>query len=166
MLPFLQNLLLALLCTTAFNYILSFTASVLLFFFYAKPDGCLMNKLFISINGTLCVVASVVSVLQKVQVVSFDQPKSNCRQRCLTWYVWQERQPRSGLLQSSIITLYTMFLTWSAMSNEPGTSGPHAMWLSSCCGWFFWLLRISHVVAQFFACVNWWFFPLLFRQSL
>lgn len=34
--------------------------------------------------------------------------------------VVQESQPRSGLLQSSIITLYTMFLTWSAMTNEPG----------------------------------------------
>ena len=44
----------------------------------------------------------------------------------------QESQPRSGLLQSSIITLYTMFLTWSAMTNEPGeeqhthTRGTHA----------------------------------------
>ncbi|XP_006800311.1 serine incorporator 1 [Neolamprologus brichardi] len=30
-----------------------------------------------------------------------------------------ESQPHSGLLQSSFITLYTMFLTWSAMTNEP-----------------------------------------------
>eukprot|EP00066_Takifugu_rubripes_P028051 XP_011617317.1 PREDICTED: serine incorporator 3 [Takifugu rubripes] len=87
----------ALLSTTVFNYILSFMAIVLLLFFYAMPDGCLMNKVFISVNMSLCVAASIISVLQKVQ----------------------ECQPRSGLLQSSIITLYTMFLTWSAMSNEP-----------------------------------------------
>ncbi|PWA21852.1 hypothetical protein CCH79_00017584, partial [Gambusia affinis] len=30
-----------------------------------------------------------------------------------------ESQPRSGLLQSSLVTLYTMYLTWSAMTNEP-----------------------------------------------
>ncbi|XP_028262670.1 serine incorporator 1 [Parambassis ranga] len=87
----------ALLAVTILNYILSFIAVVLVFIFYTKPDGCFINKFFISFNLILCIVASVVSVLQKVQ----------------------ESQPRSGLLQSSIMTLYTMFLTWSAMTNEP-----------------------------------------------
>lgn len=35
-------------------------------------------------------------------------------------FIPQEHQPRSGLLQSSVITLYTVYLTWSAMTNEPG----------------------------------------------
>ncbi|XP_074530062.1 serine incorporator 1 [Halichoeres trimaculatus] len=87
----------ALLAVTILNYILSFVAVVLFFVFYTKPDGCFINKFFISFNTLFCIVASVVSVLHKVQ----------------------ESQPRSGLLQSSIITLYTMYLTWSAMTNEP-----------------------------------------------
>ncbi|XP_047437761.1 serine incorporator 3 isoform X2 [Mugil cephalus] len=87
----------ALLAVTILSYILSFIAVVLFFVFYTKADGCLINKFFISFNMLYCVGASVVSVLNKVQ----------------------ESQPRSGLLQSSIITLYTMFLTWSAMTNEP-----------------------------------------------
>lgn len=87
----------ALLGVTILNYILSFIAVMLFFLFYTKPDGCFINKFYISFNMLFCIGASVVSVLPKVQ----------------------ESQPRSGLLQSSIITLYTMFLTWSAMTNEP-----------------------------------------------
>ncbi|XP_067096713.1 serine incorporator 3 [Osmerus mordax] len=87
----------ALLTVTILNYILSFIAIILFFVFYTQPEGCLINKFFISFNMLLCIVASVVSVLPKVQ----------------------ESQPKSGLLQSSIITLYTMYLTWSAMTNEP-----------------------------------------------
>ncbi|XP_075318398.1 serine incorporator 1 [Odontesthes bonariensis] len=87
----------ALLAIMILNYIISFTAVVLFFLFYTKPDGCFLNKFFVSFNILFCIVASVVSVLHKVQ----------------------ESQPRSGLLQSSFITLYTMFLTWSAMTNEP-----------------------------------------------
>ncbi|KAK5871887.1 hypothetical protein PBY51_012627 [Eleginops maclovinus] len=87
----------ALLVVTLINYILSFAAVVLFFIFYTQPDGCSINKFFISFNLLFCLVASVLSVLPQVQ----------------------ESQTRSGLLQSSIITLYTMYLTWSAMTNEP-----------------------------------------------
>lgn len=37
---------------------------------------------------------------------------------------YQDAQPNSGLLQASVITLYTMFITWLALSNVPGESGP------------------------------------------
>ena len=30
-----------------------------------------------------------------------------------------EHMPKSGLLQSGLITLYIMYLTWSAMANNP-----------------------------------------------
>ncbi|XP_028590898.1 serine incorporator 3 isoform X1 [Podarcis muralis] len=87
----------ALLACTGLFYTLSFIAVVLFYVFYTKPDACTENKFFISFNMLVCIAVSITSVLPKVQ----------------------EHQPRSGLLQSSIITLYTMYLTWSAMSNEP-----------------------------------------------
>ncbi|XP_071616355.1 serine incorporator 3 [Heliangelus exortis] len=90
----------ALLSCTCFFYTLSLVFIVLFYVFYTTPDGCTENKFFITINMILCIAVSFVSVLPKVQ----------------------EHQPRSGLLQSSVITLYTMYLTWSAMSNEPERS--------------------------------------------
>ena len=63
-----------------------------------QSEGCALNKFFISFNMILCIVVSVVAILPKVQ----------------------EYQPRSGLLQSSVVSLYTLYLTWSAMSNQPG----------------------------------------------
>ncbi|XP_006059288.2 serine incorporator 3 [Bubalus kerabau] len=90
----------ALLSMTSLFYILSIIFAGLLYTYYTKPDGCTENKFFISFNLILCVVISVLSIHPKIQ----------------------EHQPRSGLLQSSLITLYTMYLTWSAMSNEPDRS--------------------------------------------
>lgn len=58
----------ALLGVTIFNYILSFIAVVLFFVFYTTPGGCYINKFFISFNMLFCMVASVISVLPKVQV--------------------------------------------------------------------------------------------------
>ncbi|NXI36443.1 SERC3 protein, partial [Galbula dea] len=90
----------ALLSCTCLFYALSVLLVVLFYLFYTTPDGCTENKWFISINLILCIVVSAVSILPKVQ----------------------EYRPSSGLLQSSVITLYTMYLTWSAMSNEPERS--------------------------------------------
>lgn len=82
---------------TIFFFVLSITLIVLFYVFYTTSDGCALHKFFISFNLILCVIASVISVLPKIQ----------------------EAQPRSGLLQSSVITLYVQYLTWSAMTNNP-----------------------------------------------
>ncbi|XP_037020451.2 serine incorporator 3 [Artibeus jamaicensis] len=89
-----------LLSVTSTLYILSLVTVGWLYAHYTKPDGCTENKFFISINLILCIIVSIVSILPKIQ----------------------EHQPRSGLLQSSVITAYTMYLTWSAMTNEPDRS--------------------------------------------
>uniref|UniRef100_A0A8D2MAU9 Serine incorporator 2 n=1 Tax=Zonotrichia albicollis TaxID=44394 RepID=A0A8D2MAU9_ZONAL len=85
------------LCTVTFIfYAASITAIVLLYVYYTKPEGCTEGKAFISINLILCLIVSVVSILPKIQ----------------------EAQPHSGLLQASLITLYTIYITWAALANE------------------------------------------------
>jgi hypothetical protein len=87
----------ALLSFTGIHYALSITGVVLLFINFTKSDDCALNKFFISFNLILCFIVSVISVLPRVQ----------------------EHLPRSGLLQSSVVTLYTVYLTWSAVANSP-----------------------------------------------
>ncbi|XP_046969651.1 probable serine incorporator isoform X2 [Vanessa cardui] len=79
-------------------YALTLTGIVLLYVYYTKPDGCDLSKFFISFNLILVVIASAISILPSVQ----------------------EHQPRSGLLQSAVVSLYVMYLTWSALSNSAG----------------------------------------------
>ncbi|XP_030203117.1 serine incorporator 2 [Gadus morhua] len=87
----------ALLSFTILHYVLAFTSLVLLYVFYTQPDDCTEHKVVISLNLLFCIIVSIVSILPKVQ----------------------EAQPSSGLLQASLITLYTMYITWSAMTNNP-----------------------------------------------
>ncbi|XP_039591271.1 serine incorporator 3-like isoform X1 [Polypterus senegalus] len=87
----------ALICVMMICYGISIAAVVLLCKYYTTPDGCTRNKCFIAFNFIFCIVASIISILPKVQ----------------------EKLFYSGLLQSSFITMYTMYLTWSAMTNEP-----------------------------------------------
>uniref|UniRef100_A0A3Q3ISL1 Serine incorporator 2 n=1 Tax=Monopterus albus TaxID=43700 RepID=A0A3Q3ISL1_MONAL len=87
----------ALVSFTFVHYALAFTAVVLFYVYYTKPDDCTEHKVFISLNFIFCIIVSIVAILPKVQEV----------------------QPTSGLLQASLISLYTMYVTWSAMSNNP-----------------------------------------------
>lgn len=87
----------ALLSVTFIHYAVAFSAMVLFYIYYTKPDDCTEHKVFISLNFIFCVIVSIVAILPKVQ----------------------EAQPSSGLLQASLISLYTMYLTWSAMTNNP-----------------------------------------------
>ncbi|GAA6226986.1 serine incorporator 1-like [Lates japonicus] len=87
----------ALLSFTFVHYALAFAAVVLFYVFYTKPDDCTEHKVFISLNFIFCIIVSIVAILPKVQ----------------------EAQPSSGLLQASLISLYTMYITWSAMTNNP-----------------------------------------------
>nr|XP_009857527.1 serine incorporator 1-like isoform X1 [Ciona intestinalis] len=85
-----------LLIATFFNYAVCITATVLFYVYYTNGD-CALNKFFISFTLILTVVCSVVAVLPKIQ----------------------DAQPRSGLLQASVVSAYCIYLTWSAMNNEP-----------------------------------------------
>ncbi|ELT97171.1 hypothetical protein CAPTEDRAFT_153908 [Capitella teleta] len=82
---------------TIIFYLISLVLTGIFFAFYAKDGSCGLHKFFISFNLILCAVVSVLAILPRVQ----------------------EANPRSGLLQSSIISIYTMYLTWSAMTNNP-----------------------------------------------
>ncbi|XP_050072144.1 serine incorporator 1-like [Anopheles maculipalpis] len=87
----------ALCCATGVQYVLSLTGVVLLFVYYTQSDDCALNKFFIIFNLILCIAVSILSISPSVQEV----------------------QPKSGLLQSSMVTLYTIYLTWSAVANNP-----------------------------------------------
>lgn len=89
--------------TTAF-YIASIVAIILLYVFYASKPPCNLNIFFVTLNLFLCLIVSIISVLPTVQTY----------------------HPTSGLLQSSFVTLYVVFLTWSAMSSEK--PGKHLIW--------------------------------------
>ncbi|XP_038613872.1 serine incorporator 2 [Tachyglossus aculeatus] len=82
---------------TILFYVLTITAVAILFIYYTQPGPCYESKIFISLNLILCLCVSIIAVLPRVQ----------------------DAQPNSGLLQASVISLYTMFVTWSALSSVP-----------------------------------------------
>jgi len=81
--------------STAIMYAFTITLTGLLYAFFAG-SGCTLNQFFISFNLALCIVITVMSVHPAVQ----------------------ERNPRSGLAQSSMVAAYCTYLIVSALSNH------------------------------------------------
>lgn len=94
-----QNWFYALLTCTALLFLSTFGIVAFSFHFYTgiHAGDCRLHEFFISFNMILCVVLSVTSVLPIVQ----------------------ENLPNSGLLQASFVSVYIMYLTWSALTNQP-----------------------------------------------
>uniref|UniRef100_A0A8C1D8S9 Serine incorporator 5 n=2 Tax=Cyprinus carpio TaxID=7962 RepID=A0A8C1D8S9_CYPCA len=72
-------------------------ALVFMIRFYTDPEACFLNKLFLGVNGGLCFVVSLLAISPCIQTF----------------------QPTSGLLQSAIISVYVMYLTFSALASKP-----------------------------------------------
>jgi len=89
----------ALLSCTGIMYAGAVAATILLYIYYTGEFAgqCKLHEFFISFNLILCIILSVVSIIPQVQ----------------------EHMPQSGLLQSSMISMYIMYLTWSTLSNSP-----------------------------------------------
>ncbi|UJR21566.1 hypothetical protein I4U23_024649 [Adineta vaga] len=81
---------------TSSLYLISLVSTILLYIYYASKATCSLNIFFITLNFLLCLIISIVSVLPMVQ----------------------NYHSTSGLLQSSFVTVYVMYLTWSAMTSE------------------------------------------------
>ncbi|XP_042221147.1 serine incorporator 3-like isoform X2 [Homarus americanus] len=81
---------------TVFIYIVFAGSVCLLYYFFAATEGCNRNRWFILINAAACVFVSVVTVAK-------PGPKD----------------VRLRLLHSSLISLYVIYLTWTAIGSAP-----------------------------------------------
>uniref|UniRef100_A0A8C2UZS1 Serine incorporator 5 n=1 Tax=Chinchilla lanigera TaxID=34839 RepID=A0A8C2UZS1_CHILA len=87
----------ALSLVTLIMYSIATGGLVLMAVFYTQLEGCTQNKIFLGVNGGLCLLISVAAISPCVQ----------------------NRQPHSGLLQSGLISCYVAYLTLSALSSKP-----------------------------------------------
>ena len=93
----------AMVAVTIVMFTVSFGAIIAFYMYFTHPIStmkCNANFFYISFMGIQCVLAVAVSVSPSVQ----------------------NNLPGTGLLQSSIVVMYTLYLTWNTLSSEPDTS--------------------------------------------
>lgn len=86
-----------LLFSTFGGFVLIIVAMIFMLIEYTTGEGCGLPRFFIIFNFLLCIGLTVLSISPMVQ----------------------ETMPRSGLLQAVVISGYVMYLTWSALTNNP-----------------------------------------------
>uniref|UniRef100_A0AAY4BLY2 Serine incorporator 5 n=1 Tax=Denticeps clupeoides TaxID=299321 RepID=A0AAY4BLY2_9TELE len=72
-------------------------ALVFMVMYYTHSEACFLNKIFLGVNASLCMLVSLLAISPCIQ----------------------NSQPNSGLLQSGVISVYVMYLTFSAFSSKP-----------------------------------------------
>ncbi|XP_075247582.1 serine incorporator 3-like [Convolutriloba macropyga] len=84
---------------------------VIFLFFYFSGSSCIDNTIVLVVLIILCIIISALSILPKVQ----------------------EENPRSGLLQASVTSLFAVGLTYMALSSDPrddcNPTGSTAEWV-------------------------------------
>ncbi|XP_039614303.1 serine incorporator 5 [Polypterus senegalus] len=102
----------ALAFVTLVLYSVAVGALVVMAVFHTHPEGCTLNKIFLGVNGGLCLFVSLLAIAPCIQKL----------------------QPNSGLLQSGVISVYVMYLTYSALASKPTEYilGPNNVNVSIC----------------------------------
>ena len=94
---------LALALVTVLLFAVSFAALITFYVYFTHPTNimkCNANFFYISFMGMQCILAVAISVTPSVQ----------------------NFLPGAGLLQSSVVVMYALYLTWNTLSSEPDTS--------------------------------------------
>jgi len=92
----------ALLSATFVMYAIAVILTVLMYvFFMENTSACWFNPMFVTLNIVFCIIITLVSIHPKLQ----------------------EKNPRSGLLQAAIVSAYSTYLIWSALSSQPASLG-------------------------------------------